>query len=85
MKVIKHWLEFYIGDTGKVIEDQNKLRFANWVGALFTPKRTVLKKREGYKHGGTQILFRNLPKFSNIQKTFRSSCLLSKIMHLGEI
>ena len=36
-------------------------------------------------HGGTQILFRNLPKFSNIQKTFRSSCLLSKIMHLSEI
>ena len=29
--------------------------------------------------GGTQILFRDLPKFSNFGKTFRSSCQVSKL------
>ena len=34
--------------------------------------------------GGTQILFRNLSKFSNIQKSFRASCSLSKIKPSGK-
>ena len=37
----------------------------------------------GYKlaerNGETQILFRDLPKFSNFGKTFRSSCQVSKL------
>ena len=31
-------------------------------------------------YGETQILFRDLPKFSNFGKTFRSSCQTSKII-----
>ena len=31
-------------------------------------------------NGGTQILFRDLPKFSNFRKTFRASCWESKII-----
>ena len=30
--------------------------------------------------GGTQILFRDLPKFLNFRKTFRASCWASKII-----
>ena len=39
----------------------------------------------GIPSGGTRILFRNLPKFSNIQKTFGPSCLSFKIMPSDEI
>ena len=35
--------------------------------------------------GGTQTLFRDLPKFSNIGKIFRSSCLTSEIGPSHEI
>ena len=35
--------------------------------------------------GGTQTLFRNLPKFSSIEQIFRSSCLASKIVSSREV
>ena len=35
--------------------------------------------------GGTQILFRDLPKFSNIGKIFRSSCSAPKTVLSREI
>jgi len=48
----------------------------------FNPYPWILDR---YQNGGTQTLFRDLPKFSNIGKILRSSCLASKIVPLHEI
>ena len=59
--------------------DERNIMKQNQISSKFQMNRIL------FDIGGTQTLFRNLPKFSNIGKIFRSSCLASKIVPSHEI